>query len=158
MPHRASELGPMKTTLKRVGAGVCQHFPIRVTEWAMVPPSIAIGAVLLYQPHLFEISPSFSALARWAEQGVWGCVVLICAMMRLASLIINGTFQSFRLSPVFRLVASLFGALFWMFYHVGVTVAALFYGGAWTASAIVLLPVIIELVNVTRSAHDATRR
>lgn len=148
----------MMAILRRVAAGVQEHFHIRVTEWAMVPPSLAIGAVLVWQPNLFDISPSFSALARWADQGAWGCAILSCAMLRLLALIVNGTFQSFRLSPVFRLIASLFGALFWMFYHMGVLMAAIENGGAWTAPAVVALPVIIELVNVVRSSFDASRR
>jgi len=140
--------------IARIRTGIRSHFQARMTEWLMLFPSVTHGIVFLSQPNLFDVSPSFDGLERYATQEMWGVVVLMCAIVRLAALMVNGTFETFRYSPHMRLAASIVGCLFWMTYDLGFLTAALFSGGSWTAIAAITSFVLFECVNVYRTSSD----
>lgn len=141
----------------RLARGVASHFQIRLTEWLLLWPSAGMGVVLLWQKDLFEVSPSFSQLANWGDQYVWACVVLACAVVRVAALIVNGTFDSFRYSPHIRAGASLIAMFFWSQFCLGFLIAAMTGEGAWTAVPAYSTFILAELANLFRSGSDIGR-
>ena len=143
--------------VRRMARGVRAHFHVRVTEWAMVYPTLGMSVALMFQTDMFETSPSFSELARWATEGAASCVAMLCALVRFAALVVNGTFRSFPFSPHLRAGASLLGAAFWWQVTLGFAMAAVDGRGAWSAVVAYSTLLILEAVNISRSFADITR-
>ncbi|MCF3931834.1 hypothetical protein L1787_00215 [Acuticoccus sp. M5D2P5] len=141
-------------TVRRIGHGVRSHIGIRATEWWALLPMAGMGLVLMGQPQMFETSPSFDTLERWASQGAWSTFAIMCASFRCLALIVNGTFAAFRFSPHVRAAASLAGAVFWWQLTLGFLDAALFNGGAWSAVIAYGSFTLAEVINVWRSFFD----
>ncbi|WP_231592467.1 hypothetical protein [Pelagovum pacificum] len=137
--------------------GIADHFPIRVTEWAMIVPAFGMGVALWLQDDMFTTSPSFAKLAQWGDESMWCVLVLLCAVARLGALTINGSFQAFPYTPHLRAAASLIGITFWGQYSIGFLAAALYGGGAWSGVIAYSTFVILELVNLSRSTGDIRR-
>lgn len=142
----------------RVVGGMKSHFHIRATEWVMLYPTIWMGVAMIYQDRMFSTSPSFSVLSGWAGENIWALLVLICALLRLGALIVNGTFQGFGISPHLRLFASFAGTLFWSQFCLGLFVAAITSGGAWSAPIAYSTLILMEVLNITRSWSDVIAR
>lgn len=140
--------------LRRVYDGVADHFPIRVSEWIMLWPAMGLWVGLQLDPNMFGKSPSFAYLAAWGDEGTWGSIIGLCAVLRLAALTINGTFQGFAFSPHIRAGASLAGVAIWSQISLGFLMAYLFSGGAFSGFVAWSTPVIAELWNVFRSWSD----
>lgn len=143
--------------LRRITHGIYAHLPIRVTEWGMAWPALAMGLALKYQPDMFRTSPSFERLGAIATQETWAILVLICCLIRVVALTVNGTFAGFGYSPHMRLVASLAGLFFWSRYCLGFLDAALTNGGSWSAPAMYSTAVLFEVINSYRSWVDVLR-
>ncbi|ORE90621.1 hypothetical protein ATO13_21916 [Stappia sp. 22II-S9-Z10] len=143
--------------VRRMASGVRAHFGLRVTEWVMLAPMFGIGLVLTFQPDTFAVSPSFMGLARWADEILWGALALLCTLIRLAALGVNGTFSAFPYSPHIRAGAAFVGAVFWGLFASGFTDSAVNDGGAWTGSIAYSTFVSIEMVNVWRASLDVGR-
>lgn len=143
--------------VRRITDGISAHFPIRFTEWIMVWPTVFMGIALWLQADMFETAPSYHKVAQWADESTWATMVLICAVVRLLALVVNGTFHSFRYSPHFRLVASLVGMAFWSQFTVGFLNAAVFYGGSWSEVVAYSTMLVMEFANFYRSLVDALR-
>lgn len=143
--------------LLRTWQGIAHHFHARVTEWLMIWPAFWMGLALTGQPDMFSVSPSFATLASWADEMTWATLVLTCAICRAVALVVNGTFESFRYSPIIRGFASLLGVLFWSQFCLGLLVTALFAGGAWSGPVIYSTAVLAEVINVFRSWSDVGR-
>jgi hypothetical protein len=141
-------------TLLRIYRGVVDHFPIRVTEWIMLWPPLGLAAVLQLMPDMFEVSPSYAYLARWASERSWAWIFIGCSLMRLAALVINGTFAGFAFSPHIRAVASVVGVAIWSQVSLGFLMAALYSGGALSGVIGWSTMVLLEIVNVYRSWSD----
>lgn len=142
---------------RRIADGIYAHFPIRFTEWIMIWPALGMGMALFFQTDMFTTSPSYETVGRWADEGTWSTAVLICAIVRLLALIVNGTFRSFRYSPHLRLLASVVGMLFWSQFTVGFLSAALFGAGAWSGVVAYSTMLIMEFANFYRSQVDCLR-
>jgi hypothetical protein len=142
----------------RMASGVRKHFHIRATEWVMLFPSVMLGAGMLYQHDMFTKSPSFRIVARWAEEPTWALLVLICALLRLSALAVNGTFQGFGVSPHMRLIASFAGAAFWSQFSLGFLIAYLTGVGSWDAPVAYSTFCFMEILNITRAWADVTAR
>lgn len=135
--------------------GVKQHFTIRLSEWIMLYPAIGMWAGLtFFQPQLFTMGKSFTALSAIASEKSWAAVVLACAVARFSALVINGTFDTFKYSPHVRAAASIMGLLFWSQFSVGFLYAYLNTGGSISAVVAYSTFVVVELANLYRSAKD----
>lgn len=146
------QLGP----LHRIANGVVGHFPMRFSEWSMLVPNFTMGLVLLYQPDMFNTSPSFGHLAALASESTWACIVLTTAIIRLFALGINGTFRTFRYSPHLRMFSAFVSIMFWLFFTLGFLIAALYFGGAWSPMAYAGY-LTLELMNFYRSCQDRAK-
>ncbi len=140
--------------VRRITRGVVDHFPVRVSEWAMVHPTFWMGVALMFQPDMFETSPSFMELSRWADEKVWSSIAILCGFTRFSALVINGTFSRFIWSPHVRAFASFAGVAFWSQFTLGFAVAAISGEGAWSAVVAYSTLLLLELVNVHRSFAD----
>lgn len=143
--------------VRRITQGIYAHLPIRVTEWGMAWPALAMGLALKYQHDMFTTSPSFSRLAAIASQETWSVFVLACCLMRIIALTVNGTFSGFGISPHMRLIASLACLFFWSRYCLGFLDASMDGSGAWSAPAMYSTAVLFEIINSYRSWVDVLR-
>lgn len=144
-------------TVRRITNGIVSHFPVRISEWIMIWPTIGIGLALKEQPDMFSTSPSFATIAGIANEMTLSLAALLCAFIRLIALAVNGTFQGFGISPHLRLFASLIGLLFWSQFTFGFLDAALSRGGAWSAVIAYSTLMVLELANAYRSWVDVLR-
>ncbi len=140
--------------IRRISTGIFNHLPVRVSEWIMAYASISMGVALLKQPDMFTTSVSFEMLESWADEGTWAALVLLCGVLRLAALVVNGTFEGFRFSPHLRAGASVAGAMFWSQYCLGFLMAAAFSGGAWSGPSVYSTLLLLELANIYRAWVD----
>ncbi|TFF20836.1 hypothetical protein E3C22_18280 [Jiella endophytica] len=138
----------------RVYKGIADHFPMRFTEWVMMMPTFGMAAALHASPDMFAVSSSFGSLARWADEGTWGLIVLFCGVVRLAALTVNGTFKGFRFSPHLRFGASLVGIFFWSQWTLGFALSWASLGGAPSGIVAYGTFCAMELANLTRSGSD----
>ena len=92
--------------LRTLAHGVISHAGARYTEWIGMTVLIGLGMAFYFQPGIFEISASFSVMARWADQATWANVLLFSGAVRMFALIVNGSFKGFRHSPLLRFMAS----------------------------------------------------
>ena len=141
----------------RVMTGIRSHWHIRATEWLMTYPAVGMGVALLYQPDMFESSRSFEYVADWMTQQQWSVFALTCALVRIFSLTVNGTFAGFRYSPHLRAAASFAGVFFWSQFSLGLLYAALYGGGAWSGPVMYSMACLAELLNIYRSWMDIAR-
>ncbi|RFC66431.1 hypothetical protein DYI37_03030 [Fulvimarina endophytica] len=142
----------------RVIRGITDHFPIRATEWVMMLPTFGMAVAFHLSPNMFSVSPSFESLADWGSEAAWAAVVLACGVMRFAALVINGTFQGFRLSPHIRFAASLVGIAFWSQWTLCFIQAFIELGGAPSAIIAYGTFCCMELLNLYRSGTDIRPR
>ena len=143
-----------KPLLIRLYRGVADHFTLRVCEWIMLWPSFGLWVTLTLYPDIFSKSKSFATMANWADERIWALILGLTFLCRLIALIVNGTFKGFEFSPHIRFGASMVGILVWSQIDAGFVMAFLNEGGLPTAAIIYGLPVILELVNASRSVRD----
>ena len=146
MPHRI---------VLRVGHGIAEHFPVRVSEWIMLVPLMGWAWTLLLDPGTFDKSTSFIEMARWADATTWAWVCFTAAFLRLSALVVNGTFrQHFPYSPHFRGFASLVICTFWGQITLGILVSVSNNGGVWTGFWAYSGFMLLELWNFFRAWVD----
>lgn len=138
----------------RIAGGIREHFGVRFPEWIMTVPLAGWAAVLLFDPATFGSGRSFAVIARYGDEATWGNLCLFAAFLRLAALVVNGTFRAFRFAPHLRAAASVVAALFWGHITLGVLVAALTYGSAATGVIAYGTFVLVELWNLFRARAD----
>ena len=143
--------------VRRIHEGVLAHLPIRISEWLMAYPAACMGLALMMQPTMFATSPSFGAIERLGDEAFWTTLVLLCAVVRLIALTVNGTFENFKYSPHLRLAASAVGIAFWSQFTLGFLMSALFEHGAWSAVVAYSTFCLAELANIYRSWVDVTK-
>lgn len=141
----------------RVATGIKSHWHARATEWLMIYPAVGMGAALIYQPDMFQTSTTFEHVADWMTQPQWSLFALLCALVRLIALTINGTFEGFAYSPHMRLAASFAGIFFWSQFCLGVFTAAFYIGGSWSEPIMFSTACLFELLNIYRSWMDIAR-
>lgn len=140
--------------LRTLAHGVMSHAGVRFTEWLGAVPLLGIGAVLHFDPDVFERTASFLVLSAWAAGATWALVILCVALARLLALAINGSFKGFTHSPTIRWGASCVAALFWMLFLVGVFTAWREAGGSPTPIVAYGTLLLLELRNVYVSRVD----
>lgn len=141
-------------TVRRVTDGIINHFPIRKSEWGMGLAALGMAVVFRFQPNIFEASRSFEMLEQMFDETTWGLLAITIAIVRLIALGVNGTFQGFGYSPHLRLFASALGLIFWSQFVLGIVIAAVFYGGAWSGVVAYGTFCFFECCNLFQSAFD----
>lgn len=140
----------------RVARGIRQHWHIRATEWVMIYPAFFLSFILLFQENMFQFQ-GYAVVRTWANQPQWAMALLLCVSVRLAALVVNGTFVSFRYSPHMRAAASWCGLLFWGIYCLGFLQAAWIGVASWAAPLAFSTFVLMEYLNIYRSLSDVFR-
>lgn len=138
----------------RVKTGVTQHFHIRLSEWLMLVPSFGMWMAFTIQHDMFETSGSYMYLSSWGDEHVWASIFLIYGIVRASALVVNGTFELFPYSPHIRMLAAVFGALFWSQFSLGFLKAYLAGPGALSPVVAYTTLTIFELANVYRASKD----
>ena len=89
----------------RIAEGAWQHAGARFSEWVGTVGLIGWGLMLFNEPGIFAKSPSFSVMARWADQAAWANILLAAGAFRFLALVLNGTLSSFRKhTPTIRFI------------------------------------------------------
>lgn len=123
-------------------------FPIRVTEWLLA------GIMLSWSIVAWELSPSewaspiYSGLSRIADQNTWAFFAFWIAVIRLASLTING---AWRPSPHLRAAGAFLACFMWLQISLGMMVSDIRVMGI----AIYPWLLLADIYNVFRASHDA---
>jgi hypothetical protein len=146
LPHRI---------VLRIGHGIAEHFPVRVSEWIMIVPLMGWAWTLLLDPLTFDKSTSFAEMARWADEVTWSWICFAAAFLRLLALVVNGTFKErFPYSPHLRGFASFVTCVFWGQITLGILVSVANNGGVmtgfWAYSGFMML----EMWNLLRAWVD----
>ncbi len=127
--------------------GITEHFPARRFEWICAGIIFGVGLRLLDPAESFS-QPSFSELARWAGEGIWGVIMLVVGAARLIVLAYNG---AWRPSPEMRAAFAGAGGLLFLSFAWGIEAS-----GTVSPGAIVYLILALgELSNVWTAAVDA---
>lgn len=137
----------------RIAGGITEHFPQRVSEWVMTAAILGWSAVLAIDQSTFETSRSFTEIARYGDEEHWALICLIVGLLRLAALVVNGTFRQFRYSPHLRGFASIAACIFWGQIALGVLVAWS-TGGSGTGVVAYLTFMALEAWNLFRAWAD----
>ena len=66
----------------RIAEGAWQHAGARFSEWVGTAGLIGWGLMLFNEPDIFAKSPSFSVMARWADQAAWANILLAAGAFR----------------------------------------------------------------------------
>lgn len=141
--------------LVRVRDGVRHHFPARKAEWACAFMSLGIGIQFLQPESTFALSRAYAGMAAMAPEGVWGAACFGVGAIRLAALIINGTFAESwygRWSPHVRASLAALACFVWTTLWIGVV------NSATPASlGLAIWPVVLflDIANVVQATHDA---
>lgn len=145
---------PARMVLK-VGRGIVDHFPVRVNEWIQTYAIGGLGVVFLLNPDTFDKTPSFTEMARWADETTWAAICLNVAFWRLLALIVNGTFKAhFPYSAHLRGMAAFAACFFWGQIMLGVGVSAYAGVGSWTGFVIYSSAMMADIWNMIRSWFD----
>lgn len=141
--------------LMRLARGVKEHFSVRAMEWLMAYVLLGTYAVFQIQPEVFVGRPSFEYLGYYASAATWTYICAICGIVRLAALVVNGTFRNkFPYTPHLRVVASLMSLAFWSQFSLGFVHAYRYGEGIAFAVLCSSAFVLAELINVYRSFSD----
>lgn len=144
----------------RISKGIYEHFPYRVTEWIMTGALFAFAGMLAGSGDAFLESHSFRELARYGDGAFWATICMAAGFIRLAALVVNGTFKQFRYSPHMRAGASVVACVFWGQIELAVTAAWLSGTAVGTGSVAYGTFMAIEVWNLIRAWADvgAARR
>lgn len=140
--------------LLRLASGIRDHFPARASEWLSIYPAVLFGVALNAQPDLFSTAPAYGNVASWMSETGWARLFLICAVLRLAALTINGTFPVFPHTPLIRLCVAGLTAMAWGQFCIGFLLEFLVTGKAMLFSVLLSHLVLVEMLNVYRSSRD----
>ena len=146
MPHRI---------VLRVGQGIAEHFPVRVSERFMLVPLLGWAWTLLLDPSTFDKSTSFAEMGRWFDEVTWSWICFLAGFLRLSALVVNGTFKDrFPYSPHFRGFASLVICIFWGQVTLGILISVSNNGGVMTGFWAYLGFMLLETWNLFRAWVD----
>lgn len=145
---------PARFVLK-VGRGIKDHFPVRVSEWLMTYALLGWGVVLFADPATFSKSPGFSEIARWLDQETWAAICINIGAWRLFALVVNGTFKThFPYSAHLRGYAALVACFFWGQIVLGVAVAWYANNGGLTGFIAYSTFFLFDVWNLLRAWFD----
>ncbi len=129
----------------RVVAGVTNHFMMRLPEWACSIILLIFGLTSLQTGNTFD-NASFSVMARYGSEDVWGRVLVAVASIRLTALILNGTFPWFvRWSVRIRAASATLCCFAWFSIALGLVLANPASTGAKTYGALLVVDMILAV-------------
>ena len=137
----------------RALAGVRRHFPNRGLEWFATAVTIDWGWTLLWEPPNLT-SPGFQVMLHYLTEFSWAILMLTVGLLRLAALIVNGTFSETaysRWSPHVRAVGAFISLFFW----IQITLSLILGSPTGTGLAVYKWILVFELFNLVRCATDA---
>lgn len=140
----------------RVARGIREHFPARASEWGFSGLLIWLGCVFTRWPELFDRSLSYSGLAGLADETVWGAACIAIGLVRLAALVINGTFADTwygRWSPHVRGVCAFLSCGVWF----PILAGFVLIDGAPIIKGYTFIVFAIDAYNIRRVWTDAGR-
>jgi hypothetical protein len=141
--------------LARIAGGIARHFPIRVSEWIMTYALFGWGAVLWIEPETFSKNPSLSQMSLFASEHTWSMILFAAGYLRLAGLIVNGTFRdNFKYSPHFRGFASIVACFVWGQITLGILLSYYATGTGLTGLVIYSAAMMTDLWNLFRAWAD----
>lgn len=145
--------------LLRISKGIGQHFPQRVSEWIMGGLLLFYTAAISVDESAFD-GPSFSVLLSLADRETWALICMVVGLVRMAALVINGSFHNFRHAPHLRAFASAGAGIFWGQIVLGLVVAVIWQDGRLHVVAVYMTFMTFELWNFFRASADvgASRR
>lgn len=119
------------------------HFRVRALEWGLAWIMLAIG-LCLYLPFPTLDQPAFQPMRAWGDDNMWGTVLVVLSLVRIAALWRNGGWTP---SPLIRAGTSVLSSSIWALFALGL------------ANAFVLLPIFIgfvlaDMYSVGRAATD----
>lgn len=92
------------------------HMSTRAPEWWAALLMLAWGGWLERPIDSFGAAPSFAFMRQMASEEDWGAFLIALAAVRLAALLLNGTFRATRRwSPMVRSAAAGLSAAVWAF-------------------------------------------
>lgn len=145
---------PARFVLK-VGRGIADHFPVRVSEWIMTYAVIGWGCVLMADPDTFAKSGSFAEMARWFDQTTWAVICLNIGFWKLFALVVNGTFkQHFPYSAHLRGFTGLICCFLWGQIVLGVLVSWKSGSGSLTGFIAYSTFMLFDVWNMLRAWFD----
>ena len=146
----------------RIAEGAWQHAGARFSEWVGTAGLIGWGLMLFNEPGIFAKSPSFSVMARWADQAAWANILLAAGAFRFLALVLNGTLPSLRRhTPTIRFMASWLAFMTWGAVALGMFAAWRDVGGlptGWVAYGVIIAPHEWRNILMTRRDMAAVRR
>lgn len=125
-----------------------EHFKIRITDWLLSAMLLSWGFALMWTDPRVWALPTFSGLARIADQQTWAVVALIIGLSRLSALFVNG---AVRRSPHLRAIGAFLTCFIWVQLTLG------FLWSDLAGPGIALFPwlALADAFNVYRAAMDA---
>lgn len=130
--------------------GITGHFALRVADWFLSAIMFNFGLVLAGPAHVLN-HPAFAGLARIADEHVWAAFCLGVGFVRLAALVVNGTYPRFRWSPHIRCLCALASLMVWFNISLGFWLAEV----ATTGIAVYPWLMLFDVYNVYLSASEA---
>jgi hypothetical protein len=104
----------------RLVRGAAHNFAIRVSDWFAASVMLSFGMLLMLCGVTLGHDRTFGLLWQYAPPWVWGYVCLLIGVGRIAALVVNGTFPSFRWSPHIRMAMAAFSVFVWFQITLGV--------------------------------------
>lgn len=101
----------------RVASGVSKHFPNHMPEWGLGVILFNWGFVLLRPNETMAKYPAMATMLRVAPEDFWGWSMISVAILRIFSLVINGSFHNtpyIKYAPYGRMLGSFLSCFFWM--------------------------------------------
>jgi hypothetical protein len=101
--------------IARIIHGVTAHIIVRIHEWILGACFLAMGVRLFFVAETqFHQASVMAALGRILPPACWAYILAIVGGLRLAALLLNGTFQAFqKISPLARSVLAFISAIIW---------------------------------------------
>lgn len=110
--------------IARVVHDVSAHFIVRMGEWVFGVMMFLIGIQMMRDGHLFATGPGWMVMRGIATEFHWGLALAAVGGARIAALIANGSFVSFRrYSPLVRAICAFLCAMVWAILSLGVFLA-----------------------------------
>lgn len=125
-----------------------KHFGARTSEWILACILASWGLMLLRPENTFLDERVYLTLTRIASETVWGWMCLGCGLLRIAALIVNGSWvpSTYHL----RSLTSILSCFFWF----QITLGLMASGVASTGLAIYPWLLVLDVICCHRAAVD----
>ena len=119
MPVEKHDFGHHDLIIVSMIHGIAGHFPVRVTCWVLSAILLNMGFVLVGRPDFFHEQKVYLFMARVGSPEFWGITCILLGILRVLSLIINGTVPWFHWTPHMRSGLATLSCLIWFQFTIG---------------------------------------